>query len=76
MPSIVNIAAYQFADLTNLRELREELRQLCKAEQLKGTILLSPEGINMFIAGTRQGVDRLLMRVRAIPELITRTAAE
>lgn len=69
MPSIVNIAAYQFADVTNLLELREDLRHLCKAEQLRGTILLSPEGINLFIAGTRQGVDRLLMRVRAIPHL-------
>lgn len=69
MSSIVNIAAYQFADLKNLRELRDELRQFCKREQLKGTILLSPEGINLFVAGTRPGVDQLLARLRQIPDL-------
>jgi UPF0176 protein len=69
MSSIVNVAAYQFSDLTNLAELRDELRQLCKGEQLRGTILLSPEGINLFVAGTRQGVDQLLMRLRQIPAL-------
>lgn len=69
MSAIVNIAAYQFADLKNLGDLRDELRQICKAEQLKGTILLSPEGINLFVAGTRRGVDQLLARLRQIPEL-------
>jgi RluA family pseudouridine synthase len=69
MPLIVNIAAYKFAELTGLAALREELRQLAKAEQLRGTILLSPEGINLFVAGAREGIDRLLHRVKAIPGL-------
>jgi RluA family pseudouridine synthase len=69
VPAIVNIAAYQFAALTGLASLREELRQLCKAQQLRGTILLSPEGINLFVAGSREGIDALLRRVRAIPGL-------
>lgn len=67
MPSIVNIAAYKFADLKNLTELRDELRNLTLSEQLRGTILLSPEGINLFVAGSRHGINALLMRLREIP---------
>lgn len=69
MHTITNIAAYKFAPLANLAELRVELRELAKAQQLRGTILISPEGINLFVAGSRDGIDVLLQRVRAIPGL-------
>ncbi|MDB5391964.1 MAG: rluA [Planctomycetaceae bacterium] len=69
MPSIVNIAAYKFAELKNLPELRDELRNLSKVERLRGTILLSPEGINLFVAGSRNGINTLLMRLREIPAI-------
>jgi UPF0176 protein len=69
MPSIVNIAAYQFADLTGLPELQLELRALCQQLQLRGTILLSKEGINIFVAGERDSVDSLLARIRTVPGL-------
>ena len=45
-----NIAGYKFAALDNLRERRAQLLLLCHG--LKGTILLSPEGINLFVAGS------------------------
>ncbi len=67
MPPIVNIAAYRFADLDNLGDLRTELLELCLQADLRGTVLLSPEGINVFAAGRREGIDRLLMRLRQIP---------
>jgi len=67
MSDVVNIAAYRFADLHNLRSLRDELRQLCSCHTLRGTILLSPEGINLFVAGSRSGVDALIDRLREIP---------
>lgn len=67
MSSIVNIAAYHFAPLSGLPELRSELFALCKANQLRGTILLSPEGVNVFAAGQREGIDALVTRLRAIP---------
>jgi UPF0176 protein len=66
MPDIVNIAAYQFAHLSELKSLRDELRQLTAEQQLRGTILISPEGINVFVAGSRAGVDVLIHRLRAI----------
>jgi UPF0176 protein len=76
MPSIVNIAAYKFAELQNLTELRDELRRLSSSEQLRGTILVSSEGINVFVAGTRTGIDTLLRRLREIPELSDLQAKE
>ncbi len=60
----VNIAAYQFVVLDDLKRRREELRSVCIHLQLKGTILLTPEGINMFIAGTRETINELLIFLR------------
>lgn len=41
---ITNISCYQFAALSELKELRQRLLQQCKTSELKGTILLSTEG--------------------------------
>ena len=66
---ILNIAAYKFAELTGLPELRERLKTECRAFELKGSILLSPEGINLFIAGETSSVEKLLVILRSIPGL-------
>jgi predicted sulfurtransferase len=68
---ILNAAAYKFAELRDLPELREQLKGECIARALKGTILLSPEGINLFIAGERTAVESLVSTIRAIPGLET-----
>lgn len=67
MPDIVNIAAYKFAEVDRLDERRAELRTLCVNLDLKGTILLSHEGLNMFVAGSRESIDSLLEHVVADP---------
>ncbi len=67
MPPIVNVAGYRFVELDRLQDLRTELLDLCREQDLRGTILLSPEGINVFAAGLRQSVDALLSRLREIP---------
>jgi UPF0176 protein len=69
MKPILNIAAYKFLPLAELRELRARLQALCKSADLKGTILLSPEGINLFVAGTAPGIERLLAELRSWPGL-------
>lgn len=69
MPTFTNIAAYKFAPLTDLKSLREELIQHCKAWGLKGTILLSSEGINLFVAGAKAEIDQLIERLHAVPGL-------
>jgi UPF0176 protein len=63
--TIVNIAAYRFLPLTELRSLRARLQVLCKGASLKGTILLSHEGINLFVAGAAHGIEQLLFELRS-----------
>ena len=69
MTEVINIAAYKFFPLADLQALRERLRAQCKLWKLRGTILLSPEGINLFVAGGRAEIDLLLLELRAIPGL-------
>ena len=69
MPTIQNIAAYKFATLSELKPLRARLQEFCKTRGLRGTILLSPEGINLFVAGLAGDVNALLGELRAIPGL-------
>jgi UPF0176 protein len=67
--SIVNIAAYRFypQPVESLQSRRDRLRATCRQLELKGTILLSTEGINMFMAGPRDAVDSVLAIVRSFP---------
>ncbi len=69
MNHVVNLAAYKFAQINNLVELRDELSLLAAAQKLRGTILLSSEGLNAFVAGSRTGVDALIRRFRQVPGL-------
>jgi len=61
----VNIAAYKFITLDKLDELRPQYQETCARLNLKGTILLTPEGINMFLSGTRANIDEYLAWVRS-----------
>ena len=69
MSSFTNISTYKFTPLDDLPPLRGRLLTLCQARELKGTILLSPEGINVFVAGSRESVDALLAELRILPGL-------
>lgn len=68
MTRYVNISAYKFVDLDDLPTRRETLLELCQSLRLKGTILLSQEGINLFVAGTRESIDRLVAYFEATEE--------
>ena len=61
---IVNVAAYRFVPLADLPALRDALRTRAEAASLKGTVLLAPEGINLFLAGARADVDAFLAWLR------------
>jgi UPF0176 protein len=65
--SIVNISAYKFISLGDLPALRERLLARGQALALKGTILLAPEGINLFLAGTRGQIDDFIASLREDP---------
>jgi len=57
--NIINIASYKFVALAkdNLPALRTELREKAMQCNLKGTILLSTEGINLILAGLREDIE-------------------
>lgn len=57
---ILNVAAYKFVDLHDLQPLRAQLREQTRAHGLKGTILLAPEGINLFLAGEATQLEAFL----------------
>lgn len=53
----LNVAFYQFVRLRGeLPTLRAELREFCRRLDLKGTVILSPEGINGSMAGKEAAV--------------------
>jgi UPF0176 protein len=76
MSAFVNISVYKFTPLENLPAWREQLLQVSREGQLRGTILLSQEGINLFVAGTRANIDTLLGTLRSIPGLADLTPKE
>jgi UPF0176 protein len=55
--NIVNIAGYRFIDLDDRDELRQPFRYVCEKLNLKGTILLSKNGINFFLAGKQDSIN-------------------
>ena len=76
MNEIVNIAAYKFVPLEDLPHRRDKMLALCQRLALKGTVLLTPEGINLFLAGTRSAIDILLGEIRAESALADLQAKE
>ena len=65
----INLSAYKFTPLEGLPELRERLLNVARAAGLKGSILLSPEGINLFVAGRRAELEVLVRELRTVPGL-------
>lgn len=53
----LNIAGYKFVVLPDRDALRQPLKQQCDELGLRGTILLSFEGINIFIAGPEENIN-------------------
>ena len=56
----VNIAGYRFIDLSDRDELRAPFLEICQELELKGTVLLSPNGINFFVAGTHEAIEQYI----------------
>jgi UPF0176 protein len=58
-------ALYKFAPLVNLPDMQKDILQVCKDNDVSGTLLLAAEGINGTIAGTRGGIDAVLAFLRS-----------
>jgi UPF0176 protein len=66
----VNIAAYKFVGLDDTEAMRPRFQAICKELGLKGTILLTPEGINLFLSGPRPAIDDFLQWLRSDVRLL------
>lgn len=64
---ILNIAGYKFTSLTALEALRDSLYAECESRALKGTILLSHEGLNLSLAGGEQAVSGFMRELQSRP---------
>jgi len=53
----LNIAGYKFEPLDNLDKLIPTFQKKCDELDLRGSIYLSPNGVNFSIAGTEQDID-------------------
>jgi len=62
---ILNISAYLFTPLASPEAWRAQCRDQAMSRQLKGTILLAPEGINLFLAGPEAPLDGFMQWLRA-----------
>jgi len=72
----LNISGYKFIPLTHLADLKQELLTYCNNHHLIGTILLSPEGINVTLAGTPTEVHHFIDQLNAKPEFSDLTFKE
>ena len=58
------VAFYKFVKLDGLASLQREIESWCRSNDVFGIVLLASEGINSTIAGSREGVMRVLKRIR------------
>ena len=66
---VCNISFYRFAALENLPPLRRQLKADCQRLGLLGTLILSPEGINGFLAGSETALQDFMDLLGLIPPL-------
>lgn len=64
MNDILNISTYKFVPLADTLALRDTLSERALALNLKGTILLAEEGINLFLAGPAQAVRNFISQLQ------------
>ncbi len=62
---IVNIAAYHFTSIDAPGDFADTLRARGEALDLRGTVLVAGEGINLFLAGDEAAIESFLAPLRA-----------
>lgn len=65
--SIIVSAAYKFVRIEDPRALREHILAMLRSRDMKGTILVAPEGINGTISGSPEATGSFFDELRADP---------
>jgi len=71
--TIHHLSGYRFVALTELETWRERLLALGQATDVKGTLLLSTEGINVAVAGLPEAIVQFVQGLHAYPEFAALT---
>lgn len=66
---VINLSCYKFVPIDRLDERKAVLTEACRAQGLKGTVLLAAEGINFFLSGSRPRLETVLAIIRSWPGL-------
>ena len=66
MSSFSVLAFYQFIERKNLSEIESLLKKKCVFSKIKGTILLSAEGINGTVSGSERSISELSSYLKEI----------
>ncbi|KRA20450.1 sulfurtransferase [Lysobacter sp. Root604] len=64
---LLNIAAYHFVPIDDADALAVRLRASAEAADLRGTVLVAEEGLNLFLAGSEDAIGAFLAELRADP---------
>ncbi|SFK67566.1 sulfurtransferase [Lysobacter sp. cf310] len=64
---LLNIAAYHFVPIDDPDALAVRLRASAEAVDLRGTVLVAEEGLNLFLAGSEDAIGAFLAELRADP---------
>ena len=59
--NVLNIAGYKFEPLSDIDSLVQEFQSFCDDLELKGSVYLSPNGINFSLAGSEESVEQYLL---------------
>ena len=58
---VLNIAGYKFEPLSDIDSLVQEFQSVCDDLELKGSVYLSPNGINFSLAGSEESIEQYLL---------------
>ena len=73
---ILNIAAYLFVDIADADALAPRIRARAERDGLRGSVLVAPEGLNLFLAGEAPVLRGFLDWLRADPRFAALQARE
>jgi UPF0176 protein len=57
---VLNVAGYKFEPLNNIEILVPEFQSVCDDLELKGSVYLSPNGINFSLSGSEESIEEYL----------------
>jgi UPF0176 protein len=69
-PMILNTAAYHFVPIADPQTLAVQVRAWAELGSLRGTALIAPEGVNLFLAGKEQAIRAFFDQLMADPRFI------